>query len=118
MVARLAAEDAVFVLDGDEADAVDVEKVGWALVGGEVRLRDLEAHPLGLGMAPAGLVHRDDETLELRAGGAEGLAQVGGEGRDAALPRQMIAQDCGPSQLRRGSLWLVELQAPPSRDRA
>ena len=90
--ARLAAEDAVLVLDRHDVDGVDVEEVGGAPVRVDVALGDLEAHARRVGVLHADVVHREHEAVELRHLALDGVAQVGRERRDAALPRQVIAE--------------------------
>jgi hypothetical protein len=71
---------------------VDVEKVGRSPVRYQITFGDLEAHPRRVHVVLARVVHREDDTLEILEFANERVAQVGGEGRDAALARHIIAE--------------------------
>jgi chaperonin GroES len=86
------AEDPVLVLDADDVDGVDVQEVRGATVRGDLALGDLEANTRRVGIAPAGIVHREDEALDLGTGRSDGPAQIGRESRDPAMTRQVVAE--------------------------
>src|SRR6185312_15046886 len=82
----------VLVLHGEHVDAIDVEKVGRVPIGVEIGLCDLEAHAGWIRVATPGVVHRHDDAIDGRELGGDGVAQVRREGRNAALPRHVIAE--------------------------
>ena len=49
-----------------DVDGVDVQEVGGASVRREVALGDLEAHARRVRVLATGVVHREDEGVELR----------------------------------------------------
>jgi hypothetical protein len=93
VAARRAAEDAVFMLQANEVHVVAVEEISGASIGGGVALRDFEADARRIVVARFGVVDRQREARRVRVGGGDGFTQVGGEGRDAALPRHVIADE-------------------------
>lgn len=87
-----ASEDPVLVLHAEDVGRAQVQEARGAPVGGVLVLGQLEADARGVGVVPPDVVHRDHEHV---AGGQlqrEGLAQVGREGGDAALPGRMVAE--------------------------
>ena len=88
----LSTEDAVLVLDADDIDRVDVQEVGGPPVRRHLALRDLEANAGRVGVTPAGIVHREDEALDLGMGRGDRAAQIRGERGDPALARQVVAE--------------------------
>ena len=90
---RLAAEDAVLVLQRDDVDVAEVEKVGRAAIGIEVLLLELELHFPRVVVAFGDVVDRHDAAVDRRVLGGDRAEQVGGEGGDAALARQVVADE-------------------------
>ena len=90
--AGLAAEDAVLVLHAEHVHLVHVEEVGRAMVGGQVALVDLEPHARRVGMTPPGVVHGQHEAVGPGHGLAQRVGQVRGEGGDAAVAGQVVAE--------------------------
>ncbi len=111
---RLAAEDAVLVLQRDGVHHRHIEEVHGPAVRRDVVLLDLEAHSWRVVMARAAVVHGHDEAIQGRELGGDGRAQVGGERRNAALAREVVAQEGNPRQGLRNRRMIV---IPPSRPR-
>ena len=93
MAAGAPAEDAVLVLQAHEIDVVDVQEVGGAAIGVDVLLRQFEADAGRIVVARLGVVDGQGDARRLDALDGDGLAQVGREGGDAALARQVIADE-------------------------
>src|SRR4030095_16963582 len=89
--AGLASEDAVFVLHADKVDGIDVQEVRCTPIRCEVALGDLEPDSRRISVAPSRIVHREDVTFDRRKLAGDRVGQVGREGRDPALTRQIIA---------------------------
>src|SRR5204862_3373339 len=53
----------------------------------------LEADPRWMGITLAGVVHSDHEAIGIRDLRGDGAAEIGGKSSDAALARQVIAED-------------------------
>ena len=64
MGTRLAAEDSVLVLYRQHVDLIDIQKIRRATIRAQVTFRYFESDARGILMAPAGVVHRDDESLD------------------------------------------------------
>jgi len=96
--ARRPAEDTVLVLQADEVDAVAVEEVGGATVRGQLLLGQLEPHALGVGVPGLPVVHRNGDDTRAGTPGGERLAEIGREGRDPALPREVVPDDGNPPE--------------------
>src|SRR5579872_2358938 len=88
----LAAENPIFVLHGHDIDGVDVQKVRGAPVACHVGVRQLEANPVRIVVLTRTIVHRQNETIEVGTDQADRFAQIRGEGRDAALARQVVPE--------------------------
>ena len=92
MTAGLSAEDPVLVLHGDHVDGVHVEEIGRARVRAVVAVGELEADALRIIVLVPPVVHGQHEAVEIGARGGDRIAQIGGECGDAALARQVIAE--------------------------
>ena len=92
VAARLAAEDAVLVLHAHDVDGVDVQEVRRAPVRRDVALGDLEANPRRVRVTLAGVVHREHEAVDRGELGRDRVAEIGREGGDPALARQVVAE--------------------------
>ena len=92
VAAGLAAEDPVLVLQRHDVDGVDVQEVRGAPVRGDVALGDLEAHARRVGVALPRRRSSRARSSRLRQLPRDGAREVGRERRDAALPRQVIAE--------------------------
>ena len=88
-----AAEDAVFVLQGDDVDVREIQELGGPLVGRHVGVGALEPHLGGILVGSSAVVHRHDETIGLREVGSDGVAHVAGERGDAATARGVVADE-------------------------
>jgi hypothetical protein len=86
VAARLAAEDAVFVLEAEDVDPAHVQEVARAAISGEIALRDFEAHALAVSVAFAGVVHRQHRAIEIGELGRNCGRQVG---RESGVPQRL-----------------------------
>src|ERR1700693_1075931 len=84
-------ENAELVLQADDVDVADVEKVRGAQIGGEVLFLNLETNHLRVFVATRNVVDRDGQALALGMGGCDGRQQVRRECGDAAFARQEVA---------------------------
>ena len=91
--AGLAAEDSVLVLHGQHVDVIDVQEVGGAPIRAEVALGDLEPDARRIAVPSAGIVHRQHERVDVRQRCRQRIGEVRRERGDAALARQVIAED-------------------------
>jgi hypothetical protein len=112
-----AAVDAELVLDGEDVGVVEVEEIGGATVGVEVFFEEFEADAGWVVVALDPVVDCADEAVGFRSGGGDGLAEVVGEGGDAAESGQVICQE-GDAPWQRGSFQYRRLlnAATPSDD--
>ena len=81
------------MLQADDVDVAEVEEVGRPAIGVEILLGKLEAHFGRVVVAAFDVVDRRDDAVGLGILRGDRLAQVEGERRDAALPRQIIADE-------------------------
>ena len=111
------AVDAELVLDGEDVGVVEVEEIGGATVGVEVFFEEFEADAGWVVVALDPVVDCADEAVGFRSGGGDGLAEVVGEGGDAAESGQVICQE-GDAPWQRGSFQYRRLlnAATPSDD--
>ena len=69
----LALDDFAVVLERHDIDSAHVQEVGGATVGDQIGLGDLELDTRGIRVTSPRIVHRDHETVRLRAGPSERL---------------------------------------------
>src|ERR1041384_5771676 len=112
MAARPAAEYAVFELQGNDIDAVDVQESGGAAVRVDVLLGQLEAHSGRVRVARFDVVYRQSDASCAGVLGGERLAQIRRERGDTALTRQVIA-DKGDTITVHTRRITVHKQTPP-----
>ena len=93
VAARPSAEDAVFVLQAYEVHVIDIQKVRRPAIGSKILFGQLEAHASRIGIAAFDVVDRHCDASRIRVFGGDGLTQVGGERGDAALSRQIVADE-------------------------
>ena len=94
VAAGRAAEDSVFVLEADDIGVGEIEKIGRAQVRVDLLLFDFEPHLRRIVVARRDVVDRNDEAVRPGILGRDRGAKVVGERRDAALPRQIVADEC------------------------
>ena len=87
------AENAELVLQADDVHVADVEEVRGAQIGRQVLLFNLEAHHIRVFVAALDVVDRDGEALALGMRSRDGSQQIGRERGDAALARQVVADE-------------------------
>ena len=90
VAARGAAVDAVFMLQADKIVAIEVQEIGGPLIGGNILLRQFQAHLLRIIVARIGIVDGNGKQASFSVFGCERVAQVGRESGNAALARQII----------------------------
>ena len=94
VAAGRAAEDAVLVLQADDVGVGEVEEIGRPQVGVDLLLLDLEPDLRRVVVPLRNVVDRHHEAIGPGILGGDRRAQVVGERRDPALPRQVIADEC------------------------
>ena len=87
------AENAELVLQADDVHVADVEEVRRAQIGRQILLLNLEANHFRILVAALDVIDRHRETLALRMRGCHGGKQVGRKRGDAALARQVVADE-------------------------
>ncbi len=102
VAAVLPAEDPELVLDAEHVDGGPVHELGRRAVVVALVGADLEDDLRAVGVLPALVGQGDLHGRDLGAAAGEGLPQVVGEGRDAAVPRGR-----GPDEAHRGRAVLV-----------
>ena len=93
MTARPPAKDAIFELQGYEVYVVDVQEIGGAAIRVDVFLRQLKSNAARVGVAGLDVVDGQGNACCSAVLGSDGLTQVGGECGDAALARQVVADE-------------------------
>ena len=93
VTARPPAEDAIFVLQADEVDVVDIQEVGGAAIRVNILLRQFKANAGRIGVAGLDVVDGQGNAGCSLVFGGDGLTQVGGERGNAALARQVVADE-------------------------
>ena len=93
MAARAPAENAVFMLQADEVHVVDIQEVGGAAIGIDILLREFKPNAGRIGVTGLDVIDRQGDAGCLMILGGDGLAQIGGERGDAALARQVVADE-------------------------
>jgi len=102
MAAGPAPENAVFMLQADQIDIIDIQKVGGPTIGFDILLCEFEANATGI-LVPIGrVIDRQSDAGRLLLIGGDGLAQIGGKGRDSASARQIVADEGDSSKDRTG----------------
>ena len=74
MAAGAPAEDAIFELQADQIDAVDIQEIGGAPIGLEIFLGQFEAHTRGIGIAILDVVDRHGDAGRVAVFGGDGFA--------------------------------------------
>jgi hypothetical protein len=85
------AENAELVLQADDVHVADVEEIRSAQIGRQVLLLDFETNHLRVLVAILNVIHRDGEALALGMRACDSGKQIGREGGNAALARQVVA---------------------------
>ncbi len=93
MAARRAPEDAVLVLETDDVGIGEIQEVGRAEIGVNLLLLDLEPRLRRIVVSLREIVDRDHEAIGPRVLRGDRRAEVIGEGRDTAFPRQVVTDE-------------------------
>ena len=91
VVAVSAPVDAIFVLQAYQVVAIEVQKIGGAIIGRDIFLIEFQTHSLWIFVARLRIVDRDCKEAVCSIFRRHGRAQVGRECGDAALAGQMIS---------------------------
>ncbi len=94
MPAGNAAKDSIFVLEADQIDVAEIEKVRGLPVGSLTVLGQLEPHPDRIVVTLLRIVNRERQQLRRTVFRVYGVAQVGCKRRDSTTPRKIIPHDC------------------------
>ncbi len=79
------------MLQANDIDIADVEKIGGAQVAGKILLVNLKSHDLRILISCFGVVHRNAETLTLWIRICDRSEDIRRKRGDATLTRKMIA---------------------------
>ena len=86
--------DPVFVLQTDEIDIIDIQKVGSAAIRFYVLLHEFKSDAVWIRIALHNVVNGQRDTCCLTKLRSDSFTQIGGEGSDAAPARQIITNKC------------------------
>src|ERR1700690_2518260 len=86
-----AAEDAIFMLQANHVDVVEVQKLGRVTVGLHILLSERPPHARGIVIALLAIVYRQSQQTGVSIFRRYSRAQVGGEGGDSTLARKVVA---------------------------
>ena len=89
----LAAEDAELVLQRHHVETAVIQEVGSAGIVLKPIVADLKTDGAWIVVAVTIVIHRDDGGFQIRFRCGDRLLQVRGEGRDAAVARQRVADE-------------------------
>ena len=110
------AENAELVLQTDDIHVADVEEVCGTHIGRQILLFNFEANHLRVFVATWNVVDRHGQALVLGVRAGDGSKQVGRERSDAALARQMVANESDLADFR--VAFHEGIPLPPGRRRA
>jgi hypothetical protein len=88
------AENSIFVLKAHDVDVVDIQKVGGPAIGVKILLRQFKSNAGWICIPGLNIVDGQSNALGLAVFSCDRFAQIGGKGRYAALPRQVVADEC------------------------
>ncbi len=88
------AVDAVFMLDAHDIGVGEIEKIGGAQVRVDLLFFDFEACLRRILIARGDVVDRQHEAVGAWILSGDRRAEIIGESRDSALPRQIVADEC------------------------
>lgn len=91
MAARWPTEDTILVLQAHQINTVDIEEVGGAAIRVDIFLRQFKANAGRIGVTGLDIVDGQGDAARVTILGGDSLTQVGGEGGDATLARQVVA---------------------------
>src|SRR5437879_6096813 len=93
MAARRSAEDTVFVLEKDHLNVAEIQKLRRAFIGIDVLFGDFKTDLLRITVGFGSVVDRNDITFDARKLDGHGPAKIVREGANAALARQISADE-------------------------
>ena len=93
MTARLATKYSKLVLQGQDVELLCVQKAGSTFVLFDFLIMHLQANDCRVVVVTVVIGHRHDGGVRSRAGGGDGLLQIGGKRRDSAATRERIAKE-------------------------
>src|SRR4051794_2180984 len=99
------------VLDRDDFDVVNVQKIRRAPVGIDFLLVDLKANPRRIRVTFGAIVDRSHDAFASRILGCDRLANIRGKSRYATLPRHIVAEEGNTVNFRSGHLVAIKLRA-------
>jgi hypothetical protein len=89
-----ASKDSEFVLQAEDINVYQIQKIGRTPVRGDILFRNFEAHLGRIIVSPRAIGHRNNRTLQARVLRGDCLAQVRCESGDPTLPRNIIGEKC------------------------
>ena len=93
IVAGLAAENSVFVLERNDVEICIVQELGGTNIIVDHLVADLESHGRRIVIGATGVRHGDDAGLQIRARCCDRPMKIMGKGRYSAAARKMIADE-------------------------
>ena len=81
------------MLQTNQINIVDIEKVGGAAIGVDIFLHQFKANARRIGIASLGVVDGQGDAGGVIILGGDGLAQIGGKRGNTALARQIVADE-------------------------
>src|SRR5271157_4820934 len=94
MSASASAKDAIFVLQADQIDIAEIQKVGGVPVGIEIILRQGEPDSGGVGITLIGIVNGECQELNRAKFRMNRVTQVCCERRNSTTSGKIIPHDC------------------------
>src|SRR5207248_7054726 len=86
-------KDSIFVLQANQIDTSEIQKVGGLPVGSYVIFRQFEPHSGRIGVTLFSIVNRECQQFRRTVFRMEGVAQICSERRDATVPRKVVSHD-------------------------
>jgi len=81
------------MLQGYEVYVVDIQEVSSAAIGINILLREFKPNAGRIGVTGLDIIDRQGNAGCVRILGGDGLTQIGGKCGDAALARQVVADE-------------------------
>jgi len=98
MAASRATENSVLVLQANQINFAEIQKIRGLAVRGYLAFGQLEPHSLGIPIAFFRIVHRQRQKLRRSKFRADRVTQIGGKCRNPALSWQVIPKDGHPAR--------------------
>jgi hypothetical protein len=114
MFPRRPSKYSVFMLQANQIVAIEIEKISRALIRRAILLLKFEPNGLRVFIARFQVVDGDRKHPIYAVLGTHGSAEIGGEGGDTALPREIVADESN-ARRQRQLKWAVFFCRSPLR---